>query len=78
MRMPTHIVIDTTDGWTWARDRNGNPFTDETAHAWAKLLNDERKPERRTFIVAVVTPEMSPEWIQAFHKPSDEVAVPGE
>jgi hypothetical protein len=68
MKMPTHIVIDTRDGWTWARDVDGHPFTETTATLYAALLNDNSKPEYRTYIVAVVTPVMSPELTQALVK----------
>lgn len=65
MRMPTHIVIDTYDGWVWSRDRDGNPFTEETAREWRDVLNDERNPTKRTYIMAAVTPVMSPELMTA-------------
>lgn len=72
MRIPTHIVIDTTDGWTWARDQQADPFTESTATEWAAILNAERKTvdekmgrTRTGFIVAAVTPVMSEELMTA-------------
>jgi hypothetical protein len=68
MRMPTHIVIDTRDGWTWARDRNGNPFTEGTATVFRNLLNDSGNTEGRTYVMAAVTPVMSRELMAAIVK----------
>ena len=68
MMMPTHIVIDTRDGWTWARDRDGHPFTEATATTFRDLLNGDLKPERRTFIMAAVVPVMSRELTAALVK----------
>jgi len=63
MILPTHVVIDLADGWTWSKDGDGNPFTETEAHRFCDILNDERKPEHRTFIVATVTPLRSPEFL---------------
>lgn len=53
----THVVVDSRDGYTWWRDINGNLFTEETANAWAKMVNDEMIPEARTYVVrALVGP----------------------
>ena len=53
------------DGYTWAKDRHGNPFTEETATEFRDMLNDERKPDKRTYIMAAVSPVMSPELLRA-------------
>lgn len=76
MNIPTHVVIDTEDGWTWWRDAHGLPFVEDTATAWAAVMNEERKfvdktngTERSGFIVAAVTPVMSPQLMAAAVKP---------
>lgn len=65
MRMPTHIVIDLHDGFVFARDAGNYLFTEQTATQFTKERNDEMKPEHRSYIVAAVTPLMSPELMAA-------------
>jgi hypothetical protein len=65
MRMPTHIVIDTRDGWTWARDRDGHPFTETTATTFRDAMNEVANPAKRTYVMAAVVPVMSPELTAA-------------
>src|SRR5581483_12449060 len=48
---PTHVVVDTRDGYTWAKDGHGQPLTEETAAQMAQAYNDEMKPEYRTYQV---------------------------
>jgi hypothetical protein len=65
MNIPTHIVIDTKDGFVFARDHGGHGFTEATATQFANLRNSELPSERRTYVVATVTPVMSPELMAA-------------
>lgn len=65
MNIPTHIVIDTADGFVFARDGEGHGFTAGTAAHFASLRNSELAPERRTYVVATVTPVLSAELAAA-------------
>lgn len=62
MRMPTHIVIDLRDGWTWSRDKEDVPFTEQAAKAFAAQMNSDQN-ENRTCVVAAVTPLLSHELL---------------
>lgn len=46
---PTHVVVDTRDGYTWAFDADAKPFTYHTASKFADVRNSERKPETPPF-----------------------------
>jgi hypothetical protein len=74
VNIPTHIVIDTRDGWTWARDRDGNPFTEETATTFYHQMNDDSRFDHRTYIMAAVTPVMSKELMAAVIRDNQETA----
>lgn len=65
MKIPSHIVIDTADGFVFARDRYGNLFDEQNANLFAEARNEGQRAERRTYVVAVVTPVMSPELMAA-------------
>jgi hypothetical protein len=61
-KVPAAVVVDERDAYTWARDTHGQPFTEETATAFAQALNDERKPEHRTFRVYALVPIDARGW----------------
>ena len=48
--VPTHVVVDTADGYTFNNDGNGL-MDKEHALRFAEKLNGERKPAFRTFHV---------------------------
>lgn len=73
-RVASHVVVDTLDGYTWWRDKYGKMFDERTAADFARKLNNECKPEYRTYQVfrlvptsaatgdrAVAAPRTSPE-----------------
>lgn len=37
--LPTHVVVDPLDGYTWARDEIGYPFVEATARAFCEARN---------------------------------------
>lgn len=39
--VPTHIVVDTRDGYIFGRDSFGTPFTHEIANRFAAVRNSE-------------------------------------
>lgn len=71
MRLPTHIVIDVSDGWVFARDHNGKLFTENTAKHFAAARNNEVEDEFRTYVVAAVTPLRSAEYLAALAQTAD-------
>jgi hypothetical protein len=48
---PTHVVVDTRDGMTWAVGEDGQPMIEATAGRFAVKRNSELPPERRTYRV---------------------------
>jgi hypothetical protein len=50
-RIPTHVVMDTSDGFIWWRDSLAQGFTLASATAWAHDSNAVMKPEHRTYRV---------------------------
>lgn len=71
MKIPTHVVIDTHDGWTFWKDADNRMFTERTATSFAALRNSEMKPEHRSYVVATVTPVESPELSTAVLREQD-------
>lgn len=65
MNIPTHIVVDTKDGFVFSRDRYGNLFDEENATRFAEIRNHELPDEHRTYVVCIVAPVNSPELVQA-------------
>lgn len=49
--VPGAVVVDTRDGFTWAKDSAGQPFTPAAAREMAAKFNGEMQPEHRTFKV---------------------------
>lgn len=47
----THVVVDTTDGWTFWKDENGKLFNEQSATAFAEARNAEMKPQYRSYKV---------------------------
>lgn len=47
----SHVVVDTRDGHTWAKDAAGQLLTLDTARGMADRYNAECKPEHRTYAV---------------------------
>lgn len=47
----THVVVDTHDGYTFAKDQEGNLFDQASAIRFATLRNREMKPEHRKYRV---------------------------
>jgi hypothetical protein len=54
-RIPTHVVMDTSDGFIWWRDSLAQGFTLASATAWAHDSNAVMKPEHRTYRVYALT-----------------------
>jgi hypothetical protein len=48
---PTHIVVDTQDGFVFSKDADGVLFTESIAWSFANKRNLERKAEFRTYQV---------------------------
>jgi hypothetical protein len=40
---PSHVVVDTTDGYVWAKDQFGHLFDADTAKQFAQMRNDGEK-----------------------------------
>lgn len=58
-----HIAVDTADGYLFGRGSDGQPFTPETARAFADQRNADCKPDRQTYAVyrlALVQPAPTP------------------
>jgi hypothetical protein len=53
---PTHVVVDTRDGFTWARDGDGTPFTEGTARAFTAQRNAELAEPGRTYRTFALLP----------------------
>lgn len=53
---PTHVVVDTSGGYTWAFDADGKPFVEATAGRFAVARNSEMKPPFQTYRVFALTP----------------------
>jgi hypothetical protein len=54
-RIPTHVVMDTSDGYIWWRTSMDVPMTLVLATAFAHDRNAEMKPEHRTYRVYALT-----------------------
>ena len=52
---PSHVVVDGHDGFTWAQDEAGQPFTIEAARDLAARWNARMKPEHARFRVYALT-----------------------
>lgn len=48
---PTHIVVDTRDGYLFGAGSDGIPFNLATATKFTKTRNSNQKPEYRTYEV---------------------------
>jgi len=48
---PTHVVVDTRDGHTWAVGEDGQPMVEATAGRFAARRNSELPRERQTYRV---------------------------
>lgn len=59
MKYPTHVVVDTIDGYTWAKDMRGESFTQLTATGFARAMNQTRKPGHKTYALFRLVPEYS-------------------
>lgn len=57
---PTHIVVDTRDGYDYRAASDGVLFGAETARAFAEQRNAELKPEFRTYVVRRLVPDETP------------------
>ena len=56
-RYPTRVVVDTQDGYTFAKGSDGELFDQATAEAFASARDAEMKPEYRTYqVFALVRP----------------------
>lgn len=53
---PTHVVVDTRDGHTWATGEDGKPMVAATAGRFAVKLNDELPRKRQTYRVFALVP----------------------
>jgi hypothetical protein len=51
MKYPTHIVVDTIDGYVFSANRYGVLFDKEDAVRFARERNAEMKPQHRTYAV---------------------------
>jgi hypothetical protein len=58
-RIPTHVVMDTSDGFIFWRDRLAQPFTLAAAIAFARESNSHMLPNHRDFRVYALT-EVTP------------------
>jgi hypothetical protein len=56
MTYASHVVVDTQDGYTFAKGADGNLFTAATAAAFAAQRNAEMKPQYRSYQVFALTP----------------------
>lgn len=56
--MPGAVVVDTRDGFTWAKDDLGIPLTPATARALADKFNADMDRERQTYQVYRLMPEI--------------------
>jgi hypothetical protein len=52
----SHVVVDTQDGYTFAKGADGNLFTAATAAAFAAQRNAEMKPQFRSYRVFALVP----------------------
>ena len=57
MKYPTHVVVDTHDGYPFWAGADGELFTLESATAFARERNAEMKPEHRTYALFRLEPE---------------------
>lgn len=57
MTQPTHVVVDTRDGHTWAVGEDGQPMNAATAGRFAVRRNDELPRERQTYRVFHLVPD---------------------
>jgi len=53
---PTHVVVDTRDGYTWFMGEDGRPMVEATAGRFATKRNDELPRERQTYRVFALVP----------------------
>lgn len=49
------VVVDTIDGYMFWQDSTGALFTKESATAFARVRNDERKPQSQTYALFELT-----------------------
>ena len=61
-RYATHVVVDTQDGYTFAKGSDGELFGEATATAFAAARNAEMKPEYRTYRVFALVPPALAEY----------------
>ena len=59
MTRPTHLVMDTRDGFIYSRDSSGRPFNKERAIQFARDRNSEMKPGYRNYAVFELAPVFS-------------------
>lgn len=72
---PTHIVVDTRDGYLYRAPSDGVLFTAATARAFAESRNAEMKPEHRTYAVRRLVPDETAreQFARAYVERRDEV-----
>ena len=58
---PTHVVVDTLDGYTWSRDEESRPFNADTAVEYARERNEALVTTHRSYQVFVLHPLTDPE-----------------
>ena len=51
MKYPTHVVVDTTDGYVFSAGSDGKLFTELTVKIFASMRNAEMKPEYQSYVV---------------------------
>jgi hypothetical protein len=59
-KIPGAVLVDGHDGFTWAQDEHGQPFTLETAGEMAARWNARMKPEHQRFRVFALVPAGAP------------------
>jgi hypothetical protein len=60
---PSHVVVDTRDGYVFRTDSDEYLFDAETAAAFAKRRNPQLNPELGSYWVFKLVPEASPEQL---------------
>jgi len=56
VRYASHVVVDTSHGYTFTTSADGKLFTLVTALRFARQRNADMKPEHRTYKVFQLTP----------------------
>jgi hypothetical protein len=74
-RYPTHVVVDTIDGFVFYEDVHGNPFDQLTATQFARESNARRKPGRKTFALFRLEPSHMDSTYQVRYTLSDDGKV---